>query len=146
MRLYTKLFMLVTILCLFCTTVLAENFRNVSLNKTISEPGPLKGIVLWSDNGKLNSYKNSIALEFSYCLPCQVVTGKSGGAIQYDWSSFETLLNGIASRGHQAIIRFRYEYPGKNIARNTSGCTCDVRRSEERRVGKECRSRWSPYH
>ena len=31
-------------------------------------------------------------------------------------------------------------------------CTCDTsdgqsaRRSEERRVGKECRSRWSPYH
>ena len=24
--------------------------------------------------------------------------------------------------------------------------TCDVFRSEERRVGKECRSRWSPYH
>ena len=23
---------------------------------------------------------------------------------------------------------------------------CDVSRSEERRVGKECRSRWSPYH
>src|SRR5256886_12785644 len=23
---------------------------------------------------------------------------------------------------------------------------CDVVRSEERRVGKECRSRWSPYH
>ena len=23
---------------------------------------------------------------------------------------------------------------------------CDDRRSEERRVGKECRSRWSPYH
>ena len=22
----------------------------------------------------------------------------------------------------------------------------DMRRSEERRVGKECRSRWSPYH
>ena len=24
--------------------------------------------------------------------------------------------------------------------------TNDLRRSEERRVGKECRSRWSPYH
>ena len=24
--------------------------------------------------------------------------------------------------------------------------TRDVARSEERRVGKECRSRWSPYH
>ena len=23
---------------------------------------------------------------------------------------------------------------------------CEVYRSEERRVGKECRSRWSPYH
>ena len=23
---------------------------------------------------------------------------------------------------------------------------CDNSRSEERRVGKECRSRWSPYH
>src|SRR2546422_5128019 len=24
--------------------------------------------------------------------------------------------------------------------------TCEASRSEERRVGKECRSRWSPYH
>nr|WP_256624955.1 4Fe-4S cluster-binding domain-containing protein [Enterococcus faecium] len=29
-----------------------------------------------------------------------------------------------------------------------SGClfACEGCRSEERRVGKECRSRWSPYH
>src|SRR3989449_7281258 len=26
------------------------------------------------------------------------------------------------------------------------GVGCRERRSEERRVGKECRSRWSPYH
>ena len=25
-------------------------------------------------------------------------------------------------------------------------CYCSGLRSEERRVGKECRSRWSPYH
>src|SRR3989454_124249 len=25
-------------------------------------------------------------------------------------------------------------------------CPCERVRSEERRVGKECRSRWSPYH
>ena len=25
-------------------------------------------------------------------------------------------------------------------------CAYQVQRSEERRVGKECRSRWSPYH
>ena len=27
-----------------------------------------------------------------------------------------------------------------------SGTVCPAQRSEERRVGKECRSRWSPYH
>ena len=28
----------------------------------------------------------------------------------------------------------------------TAVCPCYTMRSEERRVGKECRSRWSPYH
>ena len=28
----------------------------------------------------------------------------------------------------------------------TDNVTCGAPRSEERRVGKECRSRWSPYH
>ena len=28
----------------------------------------------------------------------------------------------------------------------TSAVSPSTRRSEERRVGKECRSRWSPYH
>ena len=32
-------------------------------------------------------------------------------------------------------------------AREASGMTQEqLARSEERRVGKECRSRWSPYH
>ena len=30
------------------------------------------------------------------------------------------------------------------VVLSTNGKSC--RRSEERRVGKECRSRWSPYH
>ena len=42
------------------------------------------------------------------------------------------------------------DYAGKKVILyfypkdNTPGCT--KQRSEERRVGKECRSRWSPYH
>ena len=32
-----------------------------------------------------------------------------------------------------------------NYLKNEAGANA-VRRSEERRVGKECRSRWSPYH
>src|SRR3712207_7830875 len=42
-------------------------------------------------------------------------------------------------------------YTGWNLRRNPPEEGCDhsgmyVLRSEERRVGKECRSRWSPYH
>src|SRR2546429_9603227 len=33
---------------------------------------------------------------------------------------------------------------GRSFIRSRPGCI--FRRSEERRVGKECRSRWSPYH
>ena len=35
---------------------------------------------------------------------------------------------------------------GKNIKSNKGKSTNNIQRSEERRVGKECRSRWSPYH
>src|SRR2546430_17427363 len=36
---------------------------------------------------------------------------------------------------------------GLQIARlNVGGNFANAERSEERRVGKECRSRWSPYH
>src|SRR5256885_11839581 len=44
------------------------------------------------------------------------------------------------------------ETAGQALARETGGLFCRVdvtdeaSRSEERRVGKECRSRWSPYH
>src|SRR2546429_4670100 len=33
-----------------------------------------------------------------------------------------------------------------NFTRGGATITSDFTRSEERRVGKECRSRWSPYH
>ena len=36
--------------------------------------------------------------------------------------------------------KFRKQMKGRNRGLATVG------RSEERRVGKECRSRWSPYH
>src|SRR5256885_14395621 len=44
----------------------------------------------------------------------------------------------------QAYAEVRNEYglrPGQPLCQRTAG-----ERSEERRVGKECRSRWSPYH
>ena len=43
--------------------------------------------------------------------------------------------------GTLLISKIREEYPDRIM--NTFSV---VPRSEERRVGKECRSRWSPYH
>src|SRR5215207_11690738 len=37
----------------------------------------------------------------------------------------------------------QFDALGRRLAEKTG---CAVVRSEERRVGKECRSRWSPYH
>ena len=37
-----------------------------------------------------------------------------------------------------------YEFRGKKVMLDSD--LAEIYRSEERRVGKECRSRWSPYH
>ena len=84
----------------------------VPLQSEITKALPMTGLVLWPDNDKLSSYKNSIALEYSYCWPNKVVKGRNAdGSIKYDWSWFESLLNDVKSRDHQAVVRFVYEYP-----------------------------------
>ena len=107
-------------------TLTAASFaadRSVALNKSIESLEPLKGIVFWPDQADdQKDLQGSISLEYSYCLPCAVVKGKTDGKINYDWSSFEKMLDGIKSRGHQAIVRFRIEYPGEAIT-NAPNCT-----------------------
>lgn len=101
--------------------------RSVALNKSIESLEPMKGIVFWPDQAKSQKdLQGAISLEFSYCLPCAVVTGERGGIISYDWSSFEKMLDDIKSRGHQAIVRFRIEYPNETI-KNAPHCTEGVK-------------------
>lgn len=85
---------------------------------------PLKGLVLWPDEARDNpELSREIALEFSYLQPCDYVTGLDpSGNLRYDWSPLDRLLDDIASRGHQAILRFRYEYPGEPL-RGIRGAT-----------------------
>src|SRR3712207_6860091 len=45
------------------------------------------------------------------------------------------------------VVRYRGEEPkAEERARENGQANEGADRSEERRVGKECRSRWSPYH
>src|SRR2546430_2334234 len=82
---------------------------------------------------------------------------KSGDiAAGYNISS-TTIFPGIRFASRQASDPIN-RLGAENVLVNGSGtqrCTsangdclgqCQERRSEERRVGKECRSRWSPYH
>src|SRR2546427_7793788 len=45
-----------------------------------------------------------------------------------------------------ALIMLAGIYYGAQYGDSVSAITMKIPRSEERRVGKECRSRWSPYH
>src|SRR3712207_3719463 len=49
-------------------------------------------------------------------------------------------------RPRRLSYTFRYEEPGPDDRETVVVLTLAAVRSEERRVGKECRSRWSPYH
>src|SRR5256885_11601833 len=61
-------------------------------------------------------------------------TASSGAALL--WSGGQTTASITVSAAGTYTVR----------ATAANGCTASDTRSEERRVGKECRSRWSPYH
>lgn len=78
----------------------------IPLSSEITRVQPMTGIVLWTSNPR--NQTDAISLEYSYLLYSDVVRKKG----EYDWSEFEKLLDGVASRQHQAIVRFRYVYVG----------------------------------
>src|SRR3712207_6317763 len=51
-----------------------------------------------------------------------------------------------ASRGSMSLGESEGGLPPDSCVEEEAAILDDSRRSEERRVGKECRSRWSPYH
>ena len=66
----------------------------------------------------------------------------AGGEITPD-EALELAQKAIRSDLYAAADEIRKKFCNKTLD------TCSIinaRRSEERRVGKECRSRWSPYH
>ena len=104
---------------------LDDSFAPVAIQGKVNAVQPSTGLVLWSENASNRNaaYGKTISLEYAYCLPCKVVTGKDNGVIRYDWSSFNSWLKEVASRGHQAVVRFRYEYPGERSVDGNPGTT-----------------------
>lgn len=118
----TRLLILIMTVAAGTMTCKAQEWQSVELKRSITHPQPMTGLVLWPDEARSRNatYGKTIQLEFSYCLPCKVVTGcEPDGTILYDWSWFENILNDVSGRGHQLIARFRYEYPsGKDVDGN----------------------------
>lgn len=104
---------------------LDDSFAPVAIQGKVNAVQPSTGLVLWSENASNRhaAYGKTISLEYAYCLPCKVVTGKDKDVIRYDWSSFNSWLKEVASRGHQAVVRFRYEYPGERSVDGNPGTT-----------------------
>lgn len=119
-------FVIFASICLSLLDAPAQSWQSVAMSRQVTHPQPMTGLVLWPEEAANRdaTYGKSIQLEFSYCLPCKVVTGCDGdGTIRYDWSSFDHLLDDVASRGHQLVARFRYEYPSGTDVDGKKGTT-----------------------
>ena len=116
-------------------SALAEESRTVPIRSKISNVQPMTGIVLWSDNEDVAKHRDAIALEYRYCGYNEVVNAKG----EYDWSHIDSILDEIAGRNHQAILRFYYVYVGKESTvpdsiRNRSDYDETVGKSEKKKT------------
>jgi hypothetical protein len=85
----------------------ADDFQSVPLSARITNVQPMTGIVLWETNPDASNAP--IQLEYAYVRYDQVVVEKG----KYDWNAVEKLLDRIAGRKHQAVLRWHDTYVGR---------------------------------
>ena len=107
MRSQLSFYTALLLLALISSDLSADEFRPQRLQSTISNVQPMTGIVLWSTNEAAATAP--IQLEYAYLKYNQVVQEKG----KYDWQAVESLLNEIAERKHQAILRWHDTYVGE---------------------------------
>src|SRR3989442_9548901 len=78
------------------------------------------------------------------------VTGVQTCALPISGAAEQVLLDARlredkVARGLELLTQVR-QIDVEQLSLPLAHLACDDHRSEERRVGKECRSRWSPYH
>ncbi|MFG0264182.1 MAG: DUF4832 domain-containing protein [Rhodopirellula sp. JB055] len=94
---------------------------------------PMTGVVLWHDHEDVAT--DAISMEFRYCGYDEVAIGPN----RWDFTKVEQILDDIASRSHQAVLRFRFVYPGKTTTvpafiREAQGYHETVAKSEGKRT------------
>lgn len=91
-----------------CTSYLpAQDWKPLALQAKVTHVQPMTGIVLWTSNELVD--KTPIQLEFAYMRYDQVVRGPQ----QYDWQALDNLLQEVADRKHQLILRWYDTYVGQ---------------------------------
>src|SRR5256885_12349276 len=68
-----------------------------------------------------------------------------GATVIRDIADHDPFIQAVHGENDASTTRHR-KVPQRNAGYKTQQHQTDRKRSEERRVGKECRSRWSPYH
>jgi hypothetical protein len=91
----------------FSSMLFADDLRPQRLQATIAKVQPMTGIVLWATNDAAATAP--IQLEFAYLKYSDIV--REHGV--YDWQPLERLLNDVAGRKHQAIVRWHDTYVGE---------------------------------
>ncbi|TWU55589.1 DUF4832 domain-containing protein [Rubripirellula reticaptiva] len=104
-----RLLPLIIALSTLASSSIGQDPRPVPLKSRITQVQPMTGIVLWSDNSNAAKSPEAIALEYRYCGYNEVVSADG----QYDFTKVDEILDQIASRNHQAVLRFYFCYVGK---------------------------------
>src|SRR5262249_39654796 len=83
-----------------------ERFRPIPLRSRITHVQPMTGIVLWATSE--HNKTSAVQLEYSYMKYGAIVKERG----RYAWRAMDRLLERVAARKHQAIVRFYFVYPG----------------------------------
>ena len=124
----------------YANRLLAKFINNVMLNgkKTVAENIVYSALEILEQKAQQEGLDGSklFTKAIDNVRPrLEVKARRLGGA------TYQVPIEVPVNRGNALAMRWI-----RDFARKKKGKPMQTKRSEERRVGKECRSRWSPYH
>src|ERR1035441_5296553 len=99
---------------------------------------------------RISQRRTNLVARFQiHSAPSPTITTTVWGPTQPNSRSWAYRRAKMVSASPRQLTRYRRTTewrPGEGSTRSAGNSNTPVLRSEERRVGKECRSRWSPHH